>query len=70
MRQLIMTTLLAGALGVFPNPAPVDAQAKLVKCLREAIGSCDSDFAGAGPHMVAIRGYCYAIRGAICWAFD
>ncbi len=70
MRRLITTVFLAGAVGLLPAPAPADAQAKLVRCLREAIDSCGRDFEGGSPHMVAIRGYCYGIRGGICWALE
>ncbi len=68
MRRLMVIALLTGSLGLLPNPQPADAQgSKLRRCLQEAVEECDEDFEGTGEYMVAIRGWCYMIRGAICW---
>ncbi len=70
MRRLITTALLAGAVGLLPNPTPADATTTAVGCLEEAIDSCDDDFGGGSFYIVAIRGYCYMIRAGWCAAFD
>lgn len=70
MRRFIVPLLLVGFLGMLPHPEPADAQSKLVSCMREAIGSCNEDFPGQDHITVAIRGWCYQIRTAICWALD
>jgi len=67
MRKLILSALAAGAVGLLPNPKPADAQdTSLLECTREAIASCDKDFAGNSIYMAAARGYCYMVRTAIC----
>jgi hypothetical protein len=71
MRRLFSIALLSGFIGLLPNPQPVDAQrqqdGKLRRCLQEAVESCDEDFEPNDEKMVAIRGWCYMIRGAICY---
>lgn len=70
MKKLVLSALFAGMVALLPNPAPADAQAKLVKCINEQKETCDADFPGGDFYSAAIRGYCYTIRSAICWAFD
>jgi hypothetical protein len=64
----------SGVIGLLPHPLPAGAQdqkeSKLRRCLQEAIASCDEDFGGETEYMVAIRGWCYMIRGGICWTTD
>ncbi len=71
MRRLFSIALLSGFLGLLPNPQPADAQqkedGKLKRCLQLAVESCDEDFEPNDEKMVAIRGWCYMIRGAICY---
>jgi hypothetical protein len=71
MRQLLAVALLSAFLGLLPHPEPADAQrdqdGKLRKCLQEAVEGCDQDFEPNDEKMVAIRGWCYIIRGAICY---
>ena len=68
MKRLIVAMLAAGAIGMFPNPSPADAQStKLVKCMNEAVASCDEDFKGDGWRMTSIRGWCYMIRTGMCY---
>ena len=71
MRRLLVIALLSGLIGLLPNPRPADAQqkedGKLKRCLQEAVGECDEDFEPSDERMVAIRGWCYMIRGAICY---
>ena len=70
MKRLIATAFLVGTLGFLANPKPADAQdSKLKRCLQEAVYSCDKDFQGNEPEIVAIRGWCYMIRGVICTVF-
>lgn len=67
MKQIITAMVMVGALGMLPNPTPADAGIfKLVKCMSESVKSCDRDFEGNSPEMVAIRGWCYMIRTGIC----
>lgn len=66
MRRFLVPAALALALGVLPGPKPADAAVVVAGCLREAVGSCNSDFAGETPEMVSIRGWCYMIRAALC----
>ena len=68
MKRLISVALLGGAIAMLPHPVPADAVSG--PCLREAIDSCNEDFPGNDPVTIAIRGYCYAIRSAICGVFD
>jgi hypothetical protein len=72
MRRLLAVALLAGFLGLLPHPDPADAQqqeeGKLKRCLQGAVAECDEDFEPNDERMVAIRGWCYIIRGAICYA--
>ncbi|MFQ6047273.1 MAG: hypothetical protein ACE5PT_13115 [Gemmatimonadales bacterium] len=71
MNKLIVATLVAGAVGLLPNPTPADAQDdRLLGCLKEAIASCDEDFSGNSLYTIAIRGWCYAIRSGMCYALD
>ncbi|UCD24725.1 MAG: hypothetical protein JSW51_02065 [Gemmatimonadota bacterium] len=71
MRRLLAIALASGLIGLLPNPRPADAQqeedGKLKKCLQEAVKECDEDFKPEDHKMVAIRGWCYMIRGAICY---
>ena len=70
MRRLLAVALLSGFLGLLPHPEPADAQdqeGKLKKCLQEAVEECDEEFEPNDEKMVAIRGWCYIIRGAICY---
>jgi hypothetical protein len=79
MRKLMMAMLLAGTLGVLPNPAPAVA-AYLPPggsedqvgggCLNGSISSCDADFAGSSEKLAGIRGWCYMIRWGWCAWFD
>ncbi|MBI4501621.1 MAG: hypothetical protein HY700_10700 [Gemmatimonadetes bacterium] len=70
MKKLLTTMLLAGALGATTHPVPADAAAVETTCLSGAISSCDSEFGGSSPELIAIRGYCYAIRWGWCSWFD
>ena len=71
MRRLLAIALVSGLIGLLPNPRPADAQqeedGKLKRCLQEAVEECDEDFESNDERMVAIRGWCYMIRGAICY---
>ncbi len=70
MRRLLVIALVSGLIGLLPNPQPADAQeedGRLRKCLQEAVEECDEDFEPNDERMVAIRGWCYMIRGAICY---
>lgn len=66
MMRLLSAAALAAVVTILPNPVPADAAPK--PCLREAIDSCDADFPGETPEIIAIRGYCYMIRAALCAA--
>jgi hypothetical protein len=68
MKRLMSAALLGGAIAMLPHPTPADAIPG--GCLREAIDSCNRDFPGNDPYNISIRGYCYAIRSAICSLFD
>jgi hypothetical protein len=66
-----MAALVAGAIGLLPSPQPADAQgSKFQKCVRQAIYTCDEDFDPDSEILVAVRGWCYMIRGGICFTFD
>ncbi|HEX2780716.1 MAG TPA: hypothetical protein VHM30_14540 [Gemmatimonadaceae bacterium] len=62
-------TILAGALAlgaILGSARPAQAD-----CLSEAVSSCNDDFGGANNYYtIAIRGWCYMIRGAMCSAMD
>ena len=67
MRRVIAAALLAGFVGLLPSPQPADAQdSKVMRCLQQAVEECDEDFEGKSEYLIAIRGWCYMIRGAIC----
>jgi hypothetical protein len=68
MKRLVSAVALAAAVTMLPNPIPADA-AVVRGCLDREIASCDEDFPGASPDNVAIRGWCYIIRTAICEIF-
>jgi hypothetical protein len=71
MKRLIMAALFCGFVALLPNPQPADAQeTKFQGCLRQAVYTCDEDFDPDSEILVAVRGWCYMIRGAICFAFD
>ena len=71
MKRLMVAALLAGFLGLLPAPQPADAQESDTElCMREAIYTCDEDFDPDSELLVAVRGWCYMIRGGICMAFD
>ncbi|HEX9580733.1 MAG TPA: hypothetical protein VF970_06475 [Gemmatimonadales bacterium] len=65
MKRFLWALVLAGAVGMTPNPKPADAAA--VSCLTDTIGDCDGDFPNDSEYLIAIRGWCYIIRGAFCW---
>ena len=69
MRRLILAGLLAGAIGMLPNPQPADAAEELGRCAIRAVKSCDDDFPNDSPELIAIRGYCYMIRMGMCKIF-
>jgi hypothetical protein len=69
MRRLIITGLAAGAIGLLPNPRPADAADKAGKCAIQAVQSCSEEFSNESPELIAIRGYCYMIRTAMCMIF-
>jgi hypothetical protein len=68
MKRLVFAGLLAGTLGMFPNPRPADAW-HTVACMLGSIDSCDRDFPTRDVYLAAARGYCYMIRTAICRIF-
>jgi hypothetical protein len=68
MKRLIIAGLLAGTLGMLPNPKPADAW-HTVRCMLESVDECDRDFDGQDIYLAAARGYCYMIRTAICRFF-
>ena len=70
MKNLIAGLVLAGAVGMLPNPRPADATELQTTCLQEAIASCDNDFKGNDIYSVAVRGWCYMIRTAMCKVLD
>jgi hypothetical protein len=69
MKRLIIAALAAGVIGILPNPRPADATDKAGRCAIQAVNSCDNDFSDDSPELIAIRGYCYLIRSAICMFF-
>lgn len=60
MRKLYLAIPAAFAIAV-STPAPVPASAEPEDCIK----GCDRDFPGETPEQVAIRGWCYILRG--CW---
>lgn len=69
-RWLAAGMVMAGMVAT-PGPSIAEMQQKsLVRCLNEAVQSCDADFEGNDVYMAAVRGYCYMIRGAICYAAE
>ncbi|MCK5713214.1 MAG: hypothetical protein KAI25_10890 [Hyphomicrobiaceae bacterium] len=66
MKRLILAGIAAGSIGLLPNPQPADAAKKLMKCMLDAIESCDGAFGNDSPELIAVRGYCYMIRTGMC----
>lgn len=71
MTKWIGVLLLTGTVGLVARPAPADAQGtdlehRAVKCANEAEGSCNEDFPPTDWRLIAIRGWCYTIRTALC----
>ena len=73
MKAMIGVLLLTGAVGLVANPTPADAQGtgddleyQVVRCAREAEESCDKAFPPNDWRLVAVRGWCYMIRTALC----
>ncbi len=64
MRTLILASALALS-GAALAPAPAHAD-----CLKDAIASCDKDFPPSSKELIAIRGWCYIIRGGMCALTD
>lgn len=63
MRKLMLSTLLVLG-GVAGSPTPAEAS-----CTIEAVESCDRDFGGSSNYYtIAIRGWCYLVRTAMCEA--
>jgi len=65
MKQFLWALLLVGAVGMTPNPTPADAAAAS-SCLDRTIADCDEDFSPDSEYLIAIRGWCYIIRGSFC----
>jgi hypothetical protein len=65
MKRFLWALLLAGVVGMTPNPKPADAVATS-SCLDKVIADCDEDFPADSENLIAIRGWCYLIRGAWC----
>lgn len=73
MKTILSALLLTGAVGLVANPSPADAQGsgddleyQAVRCAREAEASCNQAFPPSDWRLVAVRGWCYMIRTAIC----
>jgi hypothetical protein len=64
MRRSLCAFLFAAGVGMLPAPQPADAV--IVECLGDSVSSCNDDFGGSDPQTVAIRGWCYLIRWAMC----
>jgi len=64
MKRFLWALLLAGAVGMTPNPTPADAA--VAGCLDRAIADCDGDFPPDSEYLISIRGWCYIIRGSFC----
>lgn len=61
-RTLLVAVLALGAILGSPRPARAD-------CLIDSVASCNDDFGGnSNYYTIAIRGWCYIIRGGICGA--
>ena len=59
MRKFLMVVPAALLLATFtPQVAPASGE---LSCIEQ----CDKDFPGNSPEQVAIRGWCYILRG--CW---
>jgi hypothetical protein len=65
MRKLILSMAAVGALGMAPAPVPADAM-MAGDCLDGVIDECNEDFPNTDEKLIAIRGWCYLIRGAWC----
>lgn len=75
MKAWIGALLLTGMVGLVANPAPADAQGtdfehRAVKCANEAEDTCNEDFPPNDWRLIAIRGWCYTIRTAMCIGSD
>jgi len=66
MKRYLWALLLAGAVGMTPNPKPADAAAVAGSCLDNVIADCNEDFSTDSEYLIAIRGWCYIIRGSFC----
>ena len=61
-RALFVAVLALGAILGSPRAARAD-------CLIDSVASCNDDFGGnSNYYTIAIRGWCYMIRGGICAA--
>lgn len=50
----------AGSLAVPATPAAAG------DCVSDAVKSCDADFPPKDHYLIAIRGWCYLVRIALC----
>lgn len=73
MTNWIGVLLLTGAVGLVASATPADAQGtddnleyRAVKCANDAESSCNDDFPPNDWRTIAIRGWCYTIRTAMC----
>lgn len=66
-RRWVRRLLFGWTTALMLAATPGDARAS---CLTEAIQSCNADFPASDWRLVAIRGWCYMIRGGICKALD
>jgi hypothetical protein len=64
MKRFLWALVLASAIGGMPNPTPADAAT--AGCLASEIDGCNEDFPNSSEYLIAIRGWCYLIRGAFC----
>ncbi len=65
MRKLMLAMVTVGTLGTMPAPRPADATVA-VSCMDGVIAGCDEDFSTDNYYLIAIRGWCYMIRGGWC----
>ncbi len=69
MKKFLLGAPPAVTIGLMPNPAPADARQRSQThkpCLQEAVEDCSGEFVGSHHYTIAIRGWCYIIRSAIC----
>jgi hypothetical protein len=66
LKPLVAAAIMAA--GALSTPVSTAIAEEDPTCLQKAIAECNKEFPPNDYYLIAIRGWCYIIHGAICAA--